>query len=64
MAEIVEMIEEITGGTEEELRIKGQLGLVRELACAKSQVFEDDLGRKLANREIAGYMILSVVLTT
>ncbi len=49
MAKISKMIDDLTGKTEEEQRIKEQFSFLRKMARAKSEVFENELKLMLAS---------------
>lgn len=54
MAKIGKMIDELTGETEEEMRLKEQLGFLQKMASAKSEIFENRLKRMLSTPEELG----------
>lgn len=54
MAKISKMIDDLTGETEEEMRLKEQLGFLQKMASAKSETFENRLKRMLSTPEELG----------
>lgn len=54
MAKIGKMIDDLTGKSEEEIRMKEQFSFLQKMARAKSQVFENDLKLMLTNKEAIG----------
>ena len=54
MAKISKMIDDLTGETEEEMRLKEQLGFFQKMASAKSEIFENRLKRMLSAPEELG----------
>lgn len=54
MAKISKMIDDLTGKTEEEMRLKEQLVFLQKMASAKSETFENRLKRMLSTPEELG----------
>ena len=54
MAKISKMIDNLTGKSEEEIRMKEQLDFFQKMASAKSETFENRLKRMLGNPEELG----------
>lgn len=54
MAKISKMIDDLTGKTEEEMRLKEQLSFLQKMASAKSETFENRLKRMLSTPEELG----------
>ena len=54
MAKISKMIDDLTGKTEEEMRLKEQLSFLQKMASAKSETFENRLKLMLSNKEAVG----------
>ncbi|MRX81418.1 hypothetical protein [Eggerthella guodeyinii] len=54
MAKISKMIDDLTGKTEEEMRLKEQLVFLQKMASAKSEIFENRLKRMLSTPEELG----------
>lgn len=54
MAKISKMIDDLTGKTEEEMRLKEQLSFLQKMASAKSEIFENRLKRMLSTPEELG----------
>ncbi|QOS67053.1 hypothetical protein GS424_010905 [Eggerthella guodeyinii] len=54
MAKIGKMIDDLTGKSEEEIRMKEQFSFLQKMASAKSETFENRLKLMLSNKETAG----------